>query len=166
MTIPEFHQRQNINGKILIQVLNHKTASSMGPANLIITPNEEAMMLYLQMIRWKIVPQKDEFSNRFFLTNTGNEFRKISEIIQSLKTAIADLVGDSKFLTLCDHWRKRSENVPDDILADIYDGAIWKDFNSEKYSNFLKYPGNLLLSLNTDWFQPFSRTKYSVFGCT
>jgi len=81
---------------------------------------------------------------------------------QSLKTAIADLVGDSKFLTLCDHWRKRSENVPDDILADIYDGAIWKDFNSEKYSNFLKYPGNLLLSLNTDWFQPFSRTKYSV----
>ena len=26
----------------------------------------------------------------------------------------------------------------------------------------MKYPGNLLLSLNTDWFQPFSRTKYSV----
>ena len=85
MTIAEFHQRQNINGKILIQVLNHKTASSMGPANLIITPNEEAMMLqFLQMIRWKLVPQKDEFSNRFFLTNTGNEFRKISETIQHI----------------------------------------------------------------------------------
>jgi len=32
----------------------------------------------------------------------------------------------------------------------------------DKYFDFLKYPGNLLLSLNTDWFQPFSRTKYSV----
>ena len=39
---------------------------------------------------------------------------------QSLKTAIADLVADPDFLTLCDHWRKRNENVPDDILADVY----------------------------------------------
>jgi len=81
---------------------------------------------------------------------------------QSLKTAITDLVEGPNFLTLCDHWWKRNESVPDDILADIYDGVIWKDFNSDKYSNFLKYPGNLLLSMNTDWFQPFVRTQYSV----
>ena len=27
---------------------------------------------------------------------------------------------------------------------------------------FLSVPGNLLLSVNTDWFQPFKRTRYSV----
>ena len=52
--------------------------------------------------------------------------------------------------------------MPAGILADVYDGEVWKDFNSEKYSNFLSRPGNLLLSLNVDWFQPFHRTKYSV----
>ena len=70
MTISEFQQRLNINGKILIQVLHHKTASSMGPANIVITPGQEKMMMqYLQLIRWKVVPQKDEFSNVFFLTH-------------------------------------------------------------------------------------------------
>lgn len=78
---------------------------------------------------------------------------------QSLRTAIATLVSNPDFLNVCDHWRKRSEKIPDDILADVYDGATWKNFNSE---NFLKHPGNLLLSLNVDWFQPYQRTRYSV----
>jgi len=85
MTISEFRQRLNVNGKILIQVLHHKTASSMGPANIVITIEQEQMMMkYLQLIRWKIVPQKEELSSLFFLTNTGNEFRKISETIQNI----------------------------------------------------------------------------------
>lgn len=81
---------------------------------------------------------------------------------QRLKDAIAALVSDPNFLNTCDHWRKRTDEVPAGILADVYDGEVWKDFNSEKYSNFLSRPGNLLLSLNVDWFQPFRRTKYSV----
>jgi len=32
----------------------------------------------------------------------------------------------------------------------FYDGSVWKDFNSDKYKNYLKRPGNLL-SINTDW---------------
>lgn len=44
----------------------------------------------------------------------------------------------------------------------MYDGSVWKDFSSDKYDNFLKVPGNMLLSLNTDLFQPFERTNYSV----
>jgi len=49
--------------------------------------------------------------------------------------------------------------VPDGILANVY---VWKDFSSDKYMNFLRTPGNLLLSMNTDWFQPYSKTIYSV----
>jgi len=52
--------------------------------------------------------------------------------------------------------------IIDNILGDVYDGAVWKDFNSSKYENFLMTPGNLLLALNTDWFQPFEKTRYSV----
>jgi len=51
---------------------------------------------------------------------------------QSLITAIIDLVADPNILTICDHWRKRSENVPHDIMADVYDGSIWRDFNSRQ----------------------------------
>jgi len=85
MTINEFQRRVNVNGKILIQVMNHKTTSSMGPANVVITPTQEEMMIeYLQTIRWKVVPQKNEFNNLSFLTTTGNEFRKVSETIQQI----------------------------------------------------------------------------------
>ena len=80
---------------------------------------------------------------------------------QDLKTAISSLVTNSDFLFRCDHWRN-NRNVPNNILADVYDGSVWKDFNSSKYRNYLMTPGNLLLALNTDWFQPFEKTKYSV----
>jgi len=85
LKIDEFQRRLNVNGKILIQVMDHKTSSSVGPANIVITPAQEAMMInYLQTIRWKVIPQRDELANLFFLTNTGNEFRKISETIQKI----------------------------------------------------------------------------------
>ena len=80
----------------------------------------------------------------------------------SIKGAITRLISTPGFLEKCDHWRKRSEAIPLDMLADIYNGAVWKDFNSTKYNNFLQYPGNLLLSLNFDFFQPFKRTQYSI----
>jgi len=39
----------------------------MGPANIILSTKEAAMMLqYLETIRWKLVPQKDKFANHFF----------------------------------------------------------------------------------------------------
>lgn len=57
---------------------------------------------------------------------------------ESLKTGITNLVSDPNYWTLCDHRRKRNENIANDILADIYDGAIWQDFNSEKYSSSLE----------------------------
>lgn len=80
----------------------------------------------------------------------------------SLKVAITDLVQRPDFLCLCEAWRKRSKDIPPDTLADIYDGRVWEDFSSEKYKKYLQFPGNLILSLNLDWFQPFTHTQYSV----
>ena len=81
---------------------------------------------------------------------------------QSLRDAISFMVSKPDFLAKCEFWRGRASKVPDNTFADIYDGKIWKEFESERYNHYLQFPGNLLLSLNVDWFQPFSRTRYSV----
>jgi len=82
---------------------------------------------------------------------------------QSLKAAITDLVLNPDFLILCDHWRNDRE-VPDGVLADVYDGSAWKDFSSDKYMNFLRTPGNLLLSMNTDWFKDHIFSWSDIFS--
>ena len=81
---------------------------------------------------------------------------------QSLCDAITFMVSKPDFLNLCEHWRVRASQVPEDMYADVYDGKVWKEFQSEQYNHYLNFPGNLLLSLNVDWFQPFSHTQYSV----
>ena len=57
-------------------------------------------------------------------------------------------------------WRTRS--VPDGYLCDVYDGLIWRKFNSAEGANFLSSPRCWLLTLNVDWFEPFERGVYSV----
>ena len=43
----------------------------------------------------------------------------------------------------------------------MYDGRVWKQFCRE-HNQFLQLPGNFLLLVNMDFFQPFSHTTYSV----
>ena len=64
------------------------------------------------------------------------------------------------FLSSCEQWRQREPTIPSVLLGDIYDGIVWKSFNT----NFLTSPYSLLLSLNVDWFQPYKHIQYSV-GC-
>ena len=78
----------------------------------------------------------------------------------SLRESIQRIASQRNFLQKCEHWRRRS--VPPDVMGDIYDGDIWKIFMSDDYGNFLQQPGNLLLAINCDWFQPFANTQYSV----
>ena len=47
-------------------------------------------------------------------------------------------------------------------LMAIYDGQVWHEYNSDKTKHFLATPHNYLLTLNVDWFQPFSHLQYSV----
>ena len=51
------------------------------------------------------------------------------------------------------------ERIPPNLLCDVYDGQVWRDFVDRK---FLSEPHNLGLLLNIDWFQPFTYTQYSV----
>ena len=62
---------------------------------------------------------------------------------------------------LCEEWRTRL--VDEDILADVYDGEVWKNFKWRDESSFFNSERRYGLMLNVDWFQPFKRrSDYSV----
>ena len=85
MKIREFEQRESLDDKLIIRVVNHKTSASRGPANIVITSDiEKIINKYLKYIRSMIVPQNPELNDNLFLTHTGGEFKKISEAIQSV----------------------------------------------------------------------------------
>lgn len=76
-----------------------------------------------------------------------------------LRKSLEQLLKRKDFLQNCEKWRTRT--VPDGLMCDIYDGAVWKKFSAEEQS-FLSSPYCYLLTLNVDWFQPFERGVYSV----
>ena len=82
MTLEEFDNRiETGNEQFLITVMEHKTAV-LGPANIIISRAiEELMLRYLNCVRVRVYALQTKYNTRFFLTYTGNEFRKISEKI-------------------------------------------------------------------------------------
>ena len=79
---------------------------------------------------------------------------------KSLQKFIEQLVRREGFLASCEKWRNRS--VPDGYQCDIYDGHIWKIYNSAEGLHFLCCPHRWLLTLNVDWFQPFELGIHSV----
>ena len=77
---------------------------------------------------------------------------------QSLIEAIQRLVLRDNFLNDIEHWRTRV--VPTGFLCDVYEGEIWNKFLTD---GFLQYRYNLCLTINTDWFQPFTHTRKLKF---
>ena len=79
-------------------------------------------------------------------------------IIQSLQRILAR----PGIVDMCEKWREYKQNVPSGHLTDVYDGHLWHEWITYNDKPFLQMPGNLLLMLNVDWFQPFIHTQYSV----
>ena len=65
-------------------------------------------------------------------------------------------VRHSDFVSRCNRWRKR--NIDSTLLADIYDGRLWK----EEADGYLENDHNLYGLINIDWFQPFKHTTEPV----
>ena len=57
------------------------------------------------------------------------------------------------FNEACEKWRER------EMCDNVYDGKIWKDFQSYDGKPFLSEARNLGLMLNVVWFQPMIRLK-------
>ena len=79
-------------------------------------------------------------------------------VISSLKT----LVLCKEFLRKCELWRQcvTTRNV----MTDVYDAYVWKEFRHLDNQPYLVYPSNFCLSLNIDWFNPFKEAPYSAGG--
>ena len=78
---------------------------------------------------------------------------------QPLQRAFSCLVRREGFLDACEQWRGRMSSIPPSYLGDVYDGRVWQTFATNR---FLQAPHNYLLTLNVDWFQPFTHIQYSV----
>jgi len=52
--------------------------------------------------------------------------------------------------------------VPHGLLADVFDGRVWKEWQNVNGKAFLAVSRNYALMLNVDWFQPFQHSLYSV----
>ena len=78
---------------------------------------------------------------------------------QPLKIAITNLLNKTGVLEKCNFWYKRQEIISDGLMGDVYDGAVWKEFMNTDDSASSQLKLNLCLTINVDWFQPFSRTR-------
>lgn len=77
----------------------------------------------------------------------------------SIQKSLKILIERPGFLNKCEEWRTKP-TYPN-IMSDIYDGNLWKEFD-KKY-NFFSEKNNLGVMLNVDWFCPFKRIRsYSV----
>ena len=85
-----------------------------------------------------------------------------SFVYNSIISGLAAMVARKDFLAKCEHWTSRQDNIPVGILADIYEGRVWRDFSSILGRPFLSQPNNLCLMLNIDWFNPYDETPYSA----
>jgi hypothetical protein len=80
----------------------------------------------------------------------------------SIINSLEKLVQRKGIPEKCELWRERKINNGD--MADVYDGQLWKDFQTVDRKDFLKAPRNYGFMLNFDFFQPMKHRKdYSPF---
>ena len=77
-----------------------------------------------------------------------------------LITSIQELCNRLNFIEVCNHWRNR--NVCNGIIANVYDGQLWKKFERFTTDTNNCASCSLSLVLNIDWFQPYKHVSYSV----
>ena len=79
---------------------------------------------------------------------------------KSLTESLKLLLSREDFISKCEHWRDLQ--CSPQLLKDVYDGRIWKEFQTVDGRDFLKQKNSYGLMMNVDWFQPFKHTAYSV----
>jgi len=95
------------------------------------------------------------------ITKTSKKFYPLKcYCYNSVRDSLQSLLQNNNLINECEMWRDRT--IPDGMLADVYDGQVWKDFQTYKGRPFLSMPHNIGLLLNCDWFQPFKHSQYSV----
>ena len=77
-----------------------------------------------------------------------------------LDQSLQYLLDRPNFYSQCELWQKRETKCG--IFCDVYDGNIWKEFQSYNECPFLSKEGNLALMMNMDFFQTYKHVQYSM----
>ena len=95
-------------------------------------------------------------------TATGKQIERPLKIFcyKSVIVSIEKLAKQPGMIHTLNHWNNR--NIPDGILADIYDGKVWKAHLNINGKDFLNSRYCIAMLINIDWFQPFKHVQYSV----
>lgn len=80
-------------------------------------------------------------------------------VLNDIGRKLGDMFARPGFWNLIEHWRNKPV---DSDMSDIYDAAVWQQFQTVNGQAFLNEPGNVGLVLNVDWYQPYENASYSV----
>ena len=77
----------------------------------------------------------------------------------SLITTLKEFLLKPEFFNECKVWKTLHNS---EMLSDVYDGKLWKEFENVNGEPFLRDNLALGFTLNIDWFQPYKLTTSSV----
>lgn len=77
---------------------------------------------------------------------------------KSVQSTLQDFLLRPQFYASCQHWKSK----PQSTLSEVYAGRVWNEFQTMNGLPLLAGSLTLAVTLNVDWFQPFTHTVYSV----
>ena len=80
---------------------------------------------------------------------------------RSLITSLQYLLDRPDFIEKCQTWKNMGDSF-EEKYHDVYEGKIWKEFQTYNNTPFLSLAYNFCFILNVDWFQPYRHTQYSL----
>ena len=108
-------------------------------------------------VRWPMHPQRSKRKPcHTQLVKGRSSTPKRVYCVRPASSYLEALIKQSDFVDRCNLWRLR--RVRENVLADVYDGKLWKT----ELNSYLKHRTNLYGMLNVDWFQPFKHSPYSL----
>ncbi|XP_068678691.1 uncharacterized protein [Montipora foliosa] len=79
---------------------------------------------------------------------------------RSVKKTLQEFLKRPGFADKCEQYKKHPRDI--NLLGDVYDGRVWKNFKNGKGEPFFDAPNTFGCMLNLDWFQPYKDSVYSV----
>ncbi len=146
----------------------------------IIASNQKEIINYIVCPQYHTLYQPSNINNQNKITTCHKCFFYITKLerlgkdqfhyklikifpYQSLIQKLAELLIQENFEKLLETCF--FNNFSDNILSDIYDGKVWKEFQDTDGQKFFvknTLEGRLGFGLNIDWFQPYKHCIYSV----
>ena len=165
------HPLHKIFPTTLDGVLNVLSLGKIEGTVFIVCPNDSCNQLYTET---SLPPSKTcthvtfgkrcghelgYFKNMAFLKKTWVPHKTFYFVPPS--AWITKFLSDSTFKTLIGK-PMAPRGLPDNVMMDIVDGNVWKEFSKTNPSFNDKDALSIGLLLNVDWFKPFDRSEYKV----